>query len=55
MYQIYKEGTPVAQKKYKYISYLTNDLFIASRKDEKLGIIDSNANIKQTLTTQQYK
>ena len=46
VYQIYKEGTPVSTEKYKYISYLTNDLFIASRKDEKLGIIDSNAKPK---------
>ena len=31
VYQIYKEGTPVSTEKYKYISYLTNDLFIAEK------------------------
>ena len=40
IYKICKQGNPVSTEKYKYISYLTNDLFIASRKDEKLGIID---------------
>ena len=45
-YQICKDEKPVNTEKYKYIAYLEDDLFIASKNDEKLGIIDINQNAK---------
>ena len=44
-YQIYKDEQPIIQDNYKYITYLENNLLMAS-KDEKLGIIDIQGNPK---------
>ncbi len=41
-YQILKNNQPITTDEYSYISFLQNNLFIASKKDEKLGIIDIN-------------
>lgn len=45
-YQICKDEKPVTQEEYMYIQYLENDLFIASKKDRKLGIINSQGEEK---------
>lgn len=45
-YQICKNETPVTQEEYQYISYLENDLFIASKSGGNLGIININGEAK---------
>lgn len=45
IYQLYKNEEAVTDE-YKYISYLENDLFIASKEGKNLGIIDVEDNQK---------
>ena len=40
IYTLCKDEQPVTNENYQYISYLQNDLFIASKVGENLGIID---------------
>lgn len=46
IYQIYKGENPIESDEYMYIQYLENDIFIASKRDGKLGIIDINGKEK---------
>lgn len=46
IYNIYKDGNLKTSKEYKYIEYLFDDTFIVSDLDDKIGIIDSEENIK---------
>lgn len=45
-YQICKDDTPTTKDEYMYIQYLENDIFIASKRDGKLGIINSKGEEK---------
>ena len=45
-YQICKQDTPINGESYKYIAYLKDNLCIASKTGEKLGIIDLQGNEK---------
>ena len=40
-YQICKDEVPITSDEYMYIQYLENDVFISSKRDGKLGIINS--------------
>ena len=45
-YQICKDEIPITTDEYMYIQYLENDIFIASKRDGKLGIISSKGEEK---------
>ena len=45
-YSIYKGEEKITNGNYNYIGYLSNNNYIVSRQNEKLGVIDQNENIK---------
>ena len=45
-YQLYKGEELVTTDEYMFIQYLQNDMFLASKSEGKLGLIDSNAQEK---------
>ncbi len=45
-YSIYQGENKITNGNYNYIGYLVNDNYIASKQNEKLGVIDKNENIK---------
>ena len=46
LYSIYQGENKITNGNYNYIGYLSNNNYIASRQNEKLGVIDQNENIK---------
>ena len=46
LYSIYQGENKRTNGNYNYIGYLSNNNYIASRQNEKLGVIDQNENIK---------
>lgn len=45
-YSIYQGENKITNGNYNYIGYLSNNYYIASRQNEKLGVIDQNENVK---------
>lgn len=46
LYSIYQGENKITIGNYNYIGYLSNNNYIASKQNEKLGVIDQNENIK---------
>ena len=46
LYSIYQGENKITNGNYNYIGYLSNNNYIASRQNEKLGVINQNENIK---------